>query len=252
MTRDHRSSKAHHRNLLIGAALASCSIEAKAFPPYHTTDADTAEPWVLETRLGLLRATRDEGETEVAAPLVRLNLGLPHHLELTTEAEYAPSERRLGDAAAGAKWIPFFGKLAVGTEVLALLPFSDAGGIGIEAQALVSYRPGPFRLHLNAGGFSDGRVDPIERGFRASTLTELDLGPARPGLDLFVKRSADQPTQVLAGLGSIADLGSFDIRLGVHAGLTDASPDLTVDLWLSAEIPFAAGDSSHSLRRPEP
>jgi hypothetical protein len=28
-----------------------------AFPPYRSTDAGTADPWVLEPRLGLIRAT---------------------------------------------------------------------------------------------------------------------------------------------------------------------------------------------------
>lgn len=225
--------------LVLWTACTLWPLPAFGFPPYRSTDAGTADPWVLEPRLGLVKATRDGHETEVAAPLMRMNLGLPHHLELETEAEYLPNENRLGDAAAGAKWIPFAGKLAFGTEVLALLPISDAGGFGVEAQALASYRPAPLRLHLNAGGFADERVDPGERGFRASTLWELELGDARPGLELFLKRVSGEPVQVLAGLGSIADLGSFDIRLGLHAGLTADSPDLIASLWLSTEIPLA-------------
>jgi hypothetical protein len=130
------------------------------------------------------------------------------------------------------------GKLAFGTELLALLPVSDAGGIGVEAQALATYRPGPLRFHLNAGGSSDGRADPSEQALRASTLVELDLGAARPGLELFMKRVSDEPIEVLAGVGSIANVWRFQIRLGVHAGLTEASSDLVADLWLATEIPL--------------
>jgi hypothetical protein len=128
----------------------------------------------------------------------------------------------------------------LGTEVLALLPISEAGGVGVEAQVLFSYRPPPLRFHINAGGFADGRADPSENGWRASTLAELELGAARPGLELFAKRVTGESVQVLLGIGSIADVGWFDIRLGVHAGLTDAAPDLIASLWLSTEFPLGA------------
>jgi hypothetical protein len=226
---------------IIGLALLAAA-PAHAFPPYRSTDAGAADPWLLEPRLGLIRAAREGSEVEVTTPLARLNLGLPHDFELKSELEYAPSKGRLGDAGIGAKWIPFPGKLAFGTELLLLLPVSEEGGLGVEAQALASYRPTPLRLHVNAGGFADGRTDPSENGWRASALAELELGAARPGLELFAKQLSGDDLQMLAGLGTIADLGPFDLRLGIHAGLTDASPDLVASTWISGDLPLGGSD----------
>lgn len=223
---------------VVGAALGFAP-DLRAFPPYRSTDAGTADPWVLEPRLGLIRATRDDGDISTSAPLGRLNLGLPHHFEIVTEAEYSHDDERLGDAAMGGKWIPFPGELGAGTEVLVLLPVSDAGGVGLEAQALLSYRPPPLRLHLNGGGFADGRTEPSERGWRGSLLAEVDLGSARPGVELFGKQVSGDAVRLLAGLGTIADLGAVDLRLGVHAGLTEASPELVGSIWVSTEIRLA-------------
>ena len=50
-----------------GVALAAVS-PAQAFPPYRTSDADTADPYALEVRVGLARVQREGDETEVAAP----------------------------------------------------------------------------------------------------------------------------------------------------------------------------------------
>ena len=33
-----------------------------AFPPYKTTDADTADPYTLELQLGLIQLEREDGE----------------------------------------------------------------------------------------------------------------------------------------------------------------------------------------------
>ncbi len=60
---------------------------ASAFPPYRTTDADTADPYTLELRVGLIKANQKDGDTEVAAPLLRANFGLPNKFELISEFE---------------------------------------------------------------------------------------------------------------------------------------------------------------------
>ena len=78
------------RALITAALLAGLSgSPAAAFPPYRSTDADTADPWVFEARLGLLRLRRDGGDNVYSSPLLRLNLGLPHGLELVSEQSSA-------------------------------------------------------------------------------------------------------------------------------------------------------------------
>jgi hypothetical protein len=56
------------------------------------------------------------------------------------------------------------------------------------------------------------------------------------------KQLSGERVQMLAGLGSIADAGLFDIRLGAHAGLTAAAPDLVASVWLSREFSLGDGD----------
>ena len=76
------------RPTLLIALLALTAAAAEAFPPYRSTDAETADPWTIEGRLGALRFRRDEGENTYVTPLLRLNLGLPHRLELVSELEH--------------------------------------------------------------------------------------------------------------------------------------------------------------------
>jgi hypothetical protein len=122
------------------------TVPAGAFPPYRSTDAGTSDPWVLETRLGVLRLRRDRGDSAYSSPLLRLNLGLPGAVELITELEVRPGNGGLTDAALGAKWVPVRGRWSLGTETLLLLPVPTAGGIGIESQLVVTYRDRAGRL----------------------------------------------------------------------------------------------------------
>ena len=231
----------HGRNLgLITAALlvVLSATPADAFPPYRSTDAGTADPWVFEARLGLLRLRRDRGDNVYSSPLFRLNLGLPHAVELITELEIRPGHGGLTDAAFGAKWVPVRGPWSFGTETLLLLPVPDSSGVGVESQLVVTYRDqaGRLRLHLNGGGFYDGRPDVAEQGWRASVLAEIKSGRWRPGLEVFTRKIGSAPVEVLAGPGLIVDVGRFDVRFGLHFGLTSAAPDFVLDAWTSGEF----------------
>jgi hypothetical protein len=134
--------------------------------------------------------------------------------------------------------VPLRGRWSLGNETLLLLPLPDAGGAGVESQLVVTYREGPkgFRLHLNAGGFYDGRPQSAEKGWRASVLAELKRGRYRPGLEVFARRIGKAPVEVLAGPGLIVDVGGLDVRLGLHVALTKAAPDAVFDFWTSTEF----------------
>jgi hypothetical protein len=211
---------------------------ARAFPPYRSTDADVADPWTLEARVGLVRVTREEGDSSFTTPLLRLNLGIPTAFEAVSEFEYSASEGKVEDAAVGLKWVPFRERFSFGTEVLALLPVSSEGGAGTQALLLATYRDSAVRVHLNAGGFFDARPLDDELGWRASLLAELELGRARPGLELFSTRVNDEPVQVAAGAGAIVDLDLIDVRAGIHLGITEAAPDLRASLWVARAFPL--------------
>lgn len=215
---------------------------AGAFPPYKTTDADTADPYNLELRLGLIQAQRENGATQIASPLLRANFGLPNKVELISEFEYLPEEHEFGDGAFGIKWAPVQGSLSFGIETLALLPVRPGdSGVGLESQLLATWhRPGHgLRVHVNAGGFHDPRDSTTENGWRASVLTEMMGNDAfRPGFELFAKQKRGQAADVRMGAGMIIDAGRFEIRSGVHIGLTKEAPDVTISLWIAKKLPL--------------
>jgi hypothetical protein len=212
---------------------------ARAFPPYRSTDAETAVPWTLEARLGLGRIERDGEVNGYTSPLLRVNLGLPRNVEVVSEFEYRPDEGRVGDAAMGFKWVPFLSTLSIGVETLALLPVSTgAGGAGVESLLLATWRARALRVHVNAGGLYDARPDEPESGWKAGTIVELRLRRLRPGLELFARQTEDEPARVLLGPGVIVDVGAFDVRAGLHVGLSDAAPDLTPSLWVTTKLPL--------------
>ena len=225
---------------LAALAVVGFAETAGAFPPYRSTDAGTADPWVFEARLGLLRLRRDRGDSLYSSPLLRLNFGLPRGIELIGELEVRPGRGGLTDAAVGAKWVPVQGRWNVGVETLLLLPVPDARGMGVESQLVVTYRDDAqgLRLHFNGGGSYDGRPAPSEKAWRASALAELKRGRYRPGLEVFTRRIGARPIEVLLGPGVILDIGRIDVRLGLHVGLTSAAPDLVADAWTSTAMAF--------------
>jgi hypothetical protein len=234
---DERGGGARHEWLWRFLALATLNLAptapAAAFPPYRSTDAGTADPWTFEARLGVLRLRRDVGDSVYSSPLLRLNLGLPNAVEIIGELEVRPGHGGLTDAAIGAKWVPLRGRWSFGTETLLLLPVPSASGLGLESQLVVTYRDQAdrLRLHLNGGGFYDGRPESAEKGWRASVLAEIRSGRYRPGLEVFARRSGSRPVEVLVGPGLIVDVGRMDLRLGVHFGATTAAPDFVLDAW---------------------
>ena len=42
--------------------------------------------------------------------------------------------------------------------------------------------------------------------------------------------------ETLAGAGAIVGLGPVDVRLGAHVGLTEAAPDLVLNLWIASKL----------------
>lgn len=218
--------------------LSLCAVQpALAFPPYRSTDADTADRGALELRVGLVRVERLDSGTRRAAPLMRANLGVGERFELITELEHVRgSGHTLDEGALGFKWAQGRQPFSIGVETLALLPVeSGQGGVGIESQVLATRKLADWQVHFNVGGFHDPRAQAAraERGWRASVLAELPRGRLRPGLELFAKRARSEPAHVQAGIGLIAQLERLEIRAGLHFGLTDEAPDVAASIWLA-------------------
>lgn len=224
--------------MLIGtAALTVAGPEpASGFPPYHLTDAETADPGALEARLGLARLARHGHDWSYASPLLRLNLGLPAELEGISEFEYDARDARVGDAAVGIKWAPVDGPIRFGNEALALLPVDGEGSAGGELSMLVTIGRSDLCLHMNVGAFHDGRPTPSETGWKGGVLGEAGIGSFRPGAEVFFRQDRSEPVQVTAGPGVVFDAGSFDMRVGVEVGLTDRAPDVAASFWVTTKV----------------
>ncbi len=228
---------------LVMAMLAAVT-EAHAFPPYRSTDAETAVPWTLEPRLGLLRIERESGSTEYTAPLLRLNLGLPYRLELVSELEYRADEERVADAAAGFKWAMPVGDVGggaagIGVETLALLPNPGRDEPGVQSLLLATLTAAPFQIHLNGGGFYDPGSPRSAEGWRGSLLGEVQIGRLRPGLEVFARQRSAESPELASGPGLIVDLGRFDLRAGLQFGVTERAPDLATSLWITTKLPLS-------------
>lgn len=220
--------------MILLAASACCAPRVLAFPPYKSTDAETAGEHAVEFRLGLLEIEQTDSDSERLTPLTNLNFGFGPHFELSSELEYAPDDDELDDAAVGFKWAAPRGDLRIGVETLALLPVqSGQNGTGIESQFLVTVEREAWVVHGNAGFFQDPRNDEIERGWRGSLLAEFPRDRLRPGVEFFVHDSNQVGTEMQLGVGLIASLERVEIRTGLHVGLNDPAPDIEGNIWLS-------------------
>lgn len=209
---------------------------AHAFPPYHSTDAETAESGTIESRLGLVSVEHDRGNIHYASPLLHLNIGLAQNVEIPTEWEYLPDEGSIGDVAVGIKFATDPARFSIGMENLALLPLAPhQSGLGLESQLLATYRMERHLLHLNAGGFYDPRGDETERGWRLGLLVEKQQLKFRHGLELFLRQIHGQPVAAQLGWGIITPIPKHELemRFGIHAGLTREAPDIETSFWLT-------------------
>lgn len=229
----HETSPRAFRAIALTAA-ACGGAPALAFPPYETTDAETAGTSAIEFRLGLLDVEETGSDTERHTPLTNLNFGVGPHFEISSELEHSADDHELDGAAVGFKWAAPRGTVSIGVETLALLPVQSAqSGAGIESQFLVTVEREQWTIHGNGGVFYDPRNDDTERGWRASVLAEFPRDTLRPGVELFIRDSDALETEVQAGAGLIVSLERMEIRTGLHVGLNDAAPDLGANFWLS-------------------
>lgn len=207
---------------------------AHAFPPYRSTDADTAGPGMIQLRLGLLRIKRMNSESERSTPLTRANFGIGDHFEIVSELEYSPDRHELDEGALGFKWARLEDGFGIGVETLTLLPVHDGqSGTGIESQFIATLERESWQVHFNAGRFYDPRSRITERGWRTSVLAEFPRGDLRPGVEIFAKKNQFEGARVQAGVGLIAQARRLQIRSGLHFGLTREAPDLEASVWLA-------------------
>jgi len=211
-------------------------LPAIAGPPYRTGDADSAEEGTLGVRVGILRVQREASSTDYLAPLLRLKLALTPGAELASLLDYSPENTQLRDGGLAFKLVSREDGYNIGTETVLMLPVSPhQSGVGFESHVLATIERPPFRVHLDVGGFYDPRLAAIARGWRAGMVGERKHGQLRTGLELYVRKAADEHLQVQAGLGFVAPAGPVKLRAGMHVGLTSAAPDLAASIWVTGD-----------------
>ena len=198
--------------LLFSFALAS---RALAYRPFDQTDADVAEPHVLELELGPLQFQRSGGRTGYV-PTFILNLGAFPGWELvidvaasgTVAGPREPGEVPQFEAGVSLKGVLRRGSLqdgegpSVAIEPELLLP-ATAGpsGFGLAAGLIVSQRWPALTLHLNL-------VPSWSRAHRFAGLAGLIVeGPAdwvvRPVAETYVEAERGAPSATVSGLGGV-------------------------------------------------
>ena len=73
-------------------------------------------------------------------------------------------------------------------------------------------------------------------------LTEMTGSEYRPGIDLFAKQKNGENVDIRLGTGFIKDVGGFEIRSGIHFGLTSEAPDVIFNFWISTKLPLGKGN----------
>ncbi len=141
------------------------------------------------------------------------------------------------DAAVGFKWVPLRRELNLGVEALLLPPVSGGEDwAGVECVGLATFRRGNVLLHIDAGGFYDPRSKATEKGWKAGAIVEIEKGRLQPGFEVFAKQVKHERLGLQAGPGIIVDLGPFDVRAGLRAGVTREAPDLELTIWITTKI----------------
>lgn len=237
-------------HVVLLAAAVCCSSPLRAFPPYETTDAETAGVSAVEFRLGLLQIEKTGSDSERLTPLSNLNFGLGPHFEISSEFEYAIDDRDLADGAVGFKWARLEEGRGIGVETLVLLPVrSELSGAGVQSQLLRTWQQEGSHVHLNVGAFYDPRETVTDHGWRVSALVEFPRDRVKPGVELVVRDSDTTDKTAQIGVGVIASLPRVEIRTGLHVGLNEGAPDLEGSLWLSWKWPKAYMDSVRTLSK---
>ena len=173
--------------------------------------------------------------------MLRNNFGLPGKVEIVSEFEYAQRSHQMEHGALGVKLVPLFGQFSFGIETLALLPVRpDDHSYGVESQLLFTWRSdNDYRLHFNVGGFHDPRGPTTVDGWRSGLLLEKQMASTRHGVELFARQKRNEKTDLRLGYGLIHSLGNFEIRSGIHVGLSGQAPDLGFNFWLSRNFSFS-------------
>lgn len=224
--------------LFLFLLIAFYSFPAFGFPPYQSTDAETATPGSVETRFGG-QWDHQQGSATYSSPLVNINFGLPHDLEIVSELWYQPGVSRVANAATGIKWVPYTSDtIGYAIETIAHLPTTQNSNAGVESTLITTMRRDNLLLHINVGGFTDPSPLTNGTGWTTGVLTEVLIGRFRPGLEFFLKKIDSQEIQATMTAGLITEFQHFDVRMGLTTGFTRTTPDISANLWVSAKIPL--------------
>ncbi|HJO12089.1 MAG TPA: hypothetical protein QGI39_08630 [Gammaproteobacteria bacterium] len=231
-------------SLLFG--LLFVSVNARAYRPFDSTDADVADAAELEIELGYFGWERAEGDSVYFTPQLVLNYGLTSAFEVIAEfdVEHDPGGKsQLIDPGIFLKTVIKQGVLqerpgvSFALEVGALLPsaISEEDRTGFEAIGIVSGMLSSYTWHLNFGGGVD-RID--HNSFSLwGVIIERPVSPSlRFVAELNGEKLNNEAVENSALIGFIWEPESvpdmvFDV--GIRHGVSDEAADWGATLGLT-------------------
>ena len=235
------------RSWLLVLGLFVISMQARAYRPFSSTDADVADAGELETELGYFTLEHSGGEDTFIIPQLVLNYGLTSTLEVIGEFDVeTPSGKNaeIVDAAVLLKGLLREGVLqdrhglSIAYEAGVLIPSTGNERFGFEGIGIISGTLSRFTYHLNFGGGldrEDGQVFAVWGGILET--------PFRPNLRLVgeingesVRGEAADNSALLGFIWESPSSGdSFDG--GIRFGMSSAAPDWELTLGWTFSFP---------------
>jgi len=223
------------------------SMQAQAYRPFSSTDADVADAGELETEFGYFTVEHSAGEESFIIPQLIFNYGLTSTLEVIGELEVekpAGKTAEIVDAAVLLKGLLRQGVLqdqqglSFAVEAGVLIPSAGNEEFGVEGIGIVSGTLSRFTYHLNFGGGLD-RADHREFAVWGAILEY----PFRENLRLVgevngetVKGQSPENSALLGFIWESPSSGdSFDG--GLRLGISSAAPDWELTLGWTFSFP---------------
>ena len=235
------------------AAAMGAPVTAHAYRPFDGTDADVAKPGEFELEMGPGYMAGPAMPPTFALPTMVLNQGMGHGVEFVVDGTNQMPLHRAGgepvatlvDTDVQLKWLFHEGSLqgrsglSAATEFGPLLPTSEQGHYGADANVIVSQRWSALTLHLNNGYVRtrDARNE-IVSGLILETLARHAVHPVaellfRHELEL----GSDAVYSVLVG-GIWRASDNFVFDFGAREELVDRNPATEVRVGLTWTLPI--------------
>jgi hypothetical protein len=234
-------------------AAMGAPVTAHAYRPFDGTDADVAKPGEFELEMGPGYMAGPAMPPTFALPTMVLNQGMGHGFEFVVDGtNQMPLHRAGGEPVASLvdtdvqlKWLFHEGSLqgrsglSAATEFGPLLPTSEQGHYGADANVIVSQRWSALTLHLNNGYV---RTRDAKNEIVSSLIFEtLARHAVHPVAEVLFRHEMEVGSDtvysvLVGGIWRTSDSLVFDF--GAREELVDRNPATEVRIGLTWTLPI--------------